>query len=120
MGWLTLPRDWIANFGEIAKFCADVVARVYSGRVLRFFGESLRQAGVSGPYALVLGSELYDQVFGTVLEGSSNVSALKPALLIWWTATFSGCPATVPLTRLTVARPLGAPGSPVTCASPES
>src|SRR5437764_8846837 len=46
MGWLTLPRDWIANFGEIAKFCADVVARVYSGRVLRFFGESLRQAGI--------------------------------------------------------------------------
>src|SRR5438034_2370523 len=46
MGWLTLPRDWIANFGEIAKFCADVVARVYSGRVLRFFGETLRQAGI--------------------------------------------------------------------------
>src|SRR5881398_2308528 len=53
MGWLTLPRDWIANFGEIAKFCADVVARVYSGRVLRFFGESLRQAGI-----LILGSGL--------------------------------------------------------------
>jgi len=46
MGWLSVPRDWIANFGEIAKFCADVVARVYSGRVLRFFGESLRQAGI--------------------------------------------------------------------------
>src|SRR2546421_1145360 len=53
MGWLTLPRDWIANFGEIAKFCADVVARVYSGRVLRFFGESLRQAGI-----LILSSAL--------------------------------------------------------------
>src|SRR2546425_4766680 len=53
MGWLTLPRDWIANFGEITKFCADVVARVYSGRVLRFFGEALRQAGI-----LILSSTL--------------------------------------------------------------
>jgi len=46
MGWLSLPRDWIASFGEIAKFCGTVVGRVYSGRVLRYFGESLRQAGV--------------------------------------------------------------------------
>jgi uncharacterized linocin/CFP29 family protein len=31
--------------------------------------ETLRQAGVSGPYALVLGADLYDQVFGTTIEG---------------------------------------------------
>jgi phospholipid/cholesterol/gamma-HCH transport system permease protein len=53
MGWLTLPRDWIANFGEIAKFCGTILARVYSGRVLRYFGESLRQAGI-----LILSSAL--------------------------------------------------------------
>src|SRR6267154_2571132 len=46
MGWLTLPRDWIANFGEIAKFCARVLRDVWGGRVLRFFGEALRQAGI--------------------------------------------------------------------------
>ncbi len=46
MGWLTLPRDWIANFGEIAKFCARVLRDVYGLRVLRFFGEALRQAGI--------------------------------------------------------------------------
>jgi phospholipid/cholesterol/gamma-HCH transport system permease protein len=46
MGWLSLPRDWIASFGEIAKFCGTVVGRVYSGRVLRYFGETLRQAGI--------------------------------------------------------------------------
>src|SRR5881392_1721294 len=46
MGWLSLPRDWIANFGEIAKFCARVLRDVYGARVFRFFGEVLRQAGI--------------------------------------------------------------------------
>ena len=46
MGWLTLPRDWIASFGEISKFCGTILARVYSGRVLHYFGETLRQAGI--------------------------------------------------------------------------
>jgi phospholipid/cholesterol/gamma-HCH transport system permease protein len=46
MGWLTLQRDWIANFGEIAKFCGRVLRDVYGLRVFRFFGEALRQAGI--------------------------------------------------------------------------
>jgi phospholipid/cholesterol/gamma-HCH transport system permease protein len=46
MGWLTLPRDWIASFGEISKFCGTILGRVYSGRVMRFFGEALRQSGI--------------------------------------------------------------------------
>jgi phospholipid/cholesterol/gamma-HCH transport system permease protein len=46
MGWLSVPRDWIANFGEIAKFSARVVRDVYGLRVFRFFGEALRQAGI--------------------------------------------------------------------------
>jgi phospholipid/cholesterol/gamma-HCH transport system permease protein len=45
-GWFAIPRDWIASFGEISKFCGTVMGRVYSGRVLRYFGESLRQAGI--------------------------------------------------------------------------
>jgi phospholipid/cholesterol/gamma-HCH transport system permease protein len=53
MGWLAVPRDWIANFGEIAKFCGRVMGLVYSGRVFRFFGEALRQAGI-----LILSSTL--------------------------------------------------------------
>jgi phospholipid/cholesterol/gamma-HCH transport system permease protein len=53
MGWLTVPRDWIANFGEIAKFCGRVLGQVYGLRVFRFFGEALRQAGI-----LVLSSTL--------------------------------------------------------------
>ena len=53
MTWLSVPKDWIANFGEIVKFCARIVGGVFSGRVLKFFGEALRQAGV-----LILSSTL--------------------------------------------------------------
>jgi phospholipid/cholesterol/gamma-HCH transport system permease protein len=51
--WLDVPRSWLDSFGEIARFGSRVVGLVYSGRVLRFFGESLRQAGI-----LILGSAL--------------------------------------------------------------
>jgi phospholipid/cholesterol/gamma-HCH transport system permease protein len=46
MGWLAVPRDWLASFGEITKFCMKIVGQVFSLRVLRFFGEALRQAGI--------------------------------------------------------------------------
>jgi phospholipid/cholesterol/gamma-HCH transport system permease protein len=52
-GWLAVPRDWIASFGEISKFCLRVLGQVYGLRVFRFFGESLRQAGI-----LILSSTL--------------------------------------------------------------
>jgi phospholipid/cholesterol/gamma-HCH transport system permease protein len=52
-GWLAIPRDWIASFGEIVRFCARVVGEVLGLRVFRFFGEALRQAGV-----LILSSTL--------------------------------------------------------------
>jgi phospholipid/cholesterol/gamma-HCH transport system permease protein len=52
-GWLTVPRDWIASFGEISKFCLRVLGQVYGLRVFRFFGEALRQAGI-----LILSSTL--------------------------------------------------------------
>ena len=45
MGWLAVPRDWIASFGEIAKFCGKVLGLVYSGRVFRFFGERCGRPG---------------------------------------------------------------------------
>src|SRR4051812_16556020 len=52
-GWLTVPRDWFSSLGEIARFCARTMGLVYSGRVLQFFGEALRQAGI-----LILGSTI--------------------------------------------------------------
>jgi phospholipid/cholesterol/gamma-HCH transport system permease protein len=51
--WLAIPRDWIASFGDIVRFCATVVAEVFSLKVMRFFGEALRQAGI-----LILSSTL--------------------------------------------------------------
>jgi phospholipid/cholesterol/gamma-HCH transport system permease protein len=50
---LAAPRGWITSFGEIAGFGGRVLGGVFSGRVLRFFGEALRQAGI-----LILGSAL--------------------------------------------------------------
>jgi phospholipid/cholesterol/gamma-HCH transport system permease protein len=52
-GWLVVPKDWIATFGEIARFCGRILALVYSLRVFRFFGEALRQCGI-----LILGSAI--------------------------------------------------------------
>jgi phospholipid/cholesterol/gamma-HCH transport system permease protein len=50
---IVTPREWIASFGEIAKFCGKVLGHVYGLRVLRFFGEALRQSGI-----LILSSTL--------------------------------------------------------------
>jgi phospholipid/cholesterol/gamma-HCH transport system permease protein len=43
---LATPHSWISSFGEIVKFGSKVVSEVLSGRVLKFFGETLRQAGI--------------------------------------------------------------------------
>jgi len=45
MNW-SLPRDWVSSTGDMAKFCARVLRDVFGLRVLRFFGEALRQAGI--------------------------------------------------------------------------
>ncbi len=61
-GWLAAPRDWLDSFGEIARFGTRIAGLVYSGRALRFFGESLRQAGI-----LILGSALIIWAFVFIL-----------------------------------------------------
>jgi phospholipid/cholesterol/gamma-HCH transport system permease protein len=53
MGWMAVPRDWLATFGEITKFCGKIVVQVLTLRVFKFFGEALRQAGI-----LILSSTL--------------------------------------------------------------
>jgi phospholipid/cholesterol/gamma-HCH transport system permease protein len=50
---LALPREWVATAGKIASFTSTVVRDVWGLRVLRFFGEALRQAGI-----LIVGSTL--------------------------------------------------------------
>ena len=53
MTWLSVPRDWMASFGDIMKFAGRVMGDVYRGRVFSFFGETLRQAGI-----FILGSAI--------------------------------------------------------------
>src|SRR5256885_15631127 len=52
-GWLSIPRDWVASFGDLAKFCSRVFGEILRGRVFKFVGEALRQAGV-----LIVGSTI--------------------------------------------------------------
>jgi phospholipid/cholesterol/gamma-HCH transport system permease protein len=51
--WTAVPRDILASLGDIVKFCARVVMEVFEGKAFRFFGETLRQAGI-----LIVGSAL--------------------------------------------------------------
>jgi phospholipid/cholesterol/gamma-HCH transport system permease protein len=53
MSWIAVPRDMLASLGDIVKFCWRVTAEVLEGSALRFFGETLRQAGI-----LIVGSAL--------------------------------------------------------------
>ena len=48
-----IPKDWIASLGDIIRFAGRMFGDVFNGRVFRFFGEALRQAGI-----LILGSAL--------------------------------------------------------------
>jgi phospholipid/cholesterol/gamma-HCH transport system permease protein len=41
-----MPREWVTATGEIGRFTGDVVRDVWSLRVFRFFGETLRQSGI--------------------------------------------------------------------------
>jgi phospholipid/cholesterol/gamma-HCH transport system permease protein len=43
---IATPRGWIESFGEIVKFTSQIVGEVLRLRVFRFFGETLRQAGI--------------------------------------------------------------------------
>ena len=42
----TPGRDWLASTGEIAQFTGRIIRDVWTLRVLRFFGEATRQAGL--------------------------------------------------------------------------
>jgi phospholipid/cholesterol/gamma-HCH transport system permease protein len=44
--FLAVPRELLASTGEIGRFAAGVVRDVWSLRVFRFFGETLRQSGI--------------------------------------------------------------------------
>jgi len=62
IGWLDVPRGWLDAFGEIARFGSRVAGLVLTGRVFRFFGEGLRQAGI-----LIFGSAVIIWAFVFIL-----------------------------------------------------
>ncbi|HEX4564269.1 MAG TPA: ABC transporter permease, partial [Solirubrobacteraceae bacterium] len=70
--WLALPREWLMSSGEIARFAAHVVGEVWSLRVMRFFGETLRQAGILIVYStLVIWGLVFVTGLGTCgIEGA--------------------------------------------------
>src|SRR5438045_4243263 len=45
-GLIATPRGWIESFGDLVKFTSRILREVLTLRVLKFFGEALRQAGI--------------------------------------------------------------------------
>jgi phospholipid/cholesterol/gamma-HCH transport system permease protein len=88
-GWLAIPREWIAGFGEIAKFGGRVMGNVYGGRVFRFFGEALRQSGiliVSSTlviWTLVFISGLECGIEGAYFNRATGVPAYSGVFAAW-------------------------------------
>jgi phospholipid/cholesterol/gamma-HCH transport system permease protein len=53
---MAFARNGLEAFGDILAFCGRILAGIFGGRVLKFFGETLRQAGilVTGSVAIVM------------------------------------------------------------------
>jgi len=76
---VSAPKGWVESFGELVKFCMRIVREVFGLRVLRFFGEALRQAGI-----LILSSTLviWGLVFIIGLQcGIGRLTRLRGSLL---------------------------------------
>ena len=69
------PREWIVMAGEIAGFMGNVLRNVWGLRVLRFFGEALRQAGT-----LILGSTLV--IWGLVFVTGLGTCGIEGAYFL--------------------------------------
>jgi phospholipid/cholesterol/gamma-HCH transport system permease protein len=63
---LSMPREWLTSTGEIVRFACNVVGDVWGLRVFRFFGETLRQAGILIVYStLVIWALVFTTGLGT-------------------------------------------------------
>lgn len=80
-----LPREWLDSSGAIGHFFVEVVGDVWGLRVLRFFGETLRQAGI-----LILGSTLV--IWSLVFITGLNTCGIEAAYFneATGTAAYSG------------------------------
>jgi phospholipid/cholesterol/gamma-HCH transport system permease protein len=68
---LALPREWFGSTGEIMRFSGGIVRDVWNLHVLRFFGETLRQAGILIVYSTLV---IWGLVFLTGL-GTCGIEA---------------------------------------------
>jgi phospholipid/cholesterol/gamma-HCH transport system permease protein len=66
-----MPREWLASSGEIGRFAANIMRDVWTGNVMRFFGETLRQAGILILYSTLV---IWGLVFLTGL-GTCGIEA---------------------------------------------
>ena len=63
---IIMPREWLVATGEIARFTGHIVRDVWSGNVMHFFGETLRQAGILILYStLVIWALVFTTGLGT-------------------------------------------------------
>ena len=63
---IIMPREWLVATGEIARFTGLIVGDVWSGNVMHFFGETLRQAGILILYStLVIWALVFTTGLGT-------------------------------------------------------
>ncbi|HXD55361.1 MAG TPA: ABC transporter permease [Solirubrobacteraceae bacterium] len=69
---LAMPRGWLEATGEMARFMGGVVADVWSMRVFRFFGETLRQAGILIVYSTLV-------IWGLVFITGLNTCGIEGA-----------------------------------------
>jgi phospholipid/cholesterol/gamma-HCH transport system permease protein len=67
-----MPREWLAATGDIARFTGDIVRDVWSLRVMRFFGETLRQAGILIVYSTLV-------IWGLVFLTGLNTCGIEGA-----------------------------------------
>ncbi len=69
---IIMPREWLVATGEIARFTGLIVRDVWSGNVMHFFGETLRQAGILILYStLVIWALVFTTGLGTCgIEGA--------------------------------------------------
>jgi phospholipid/cholesterol/gamma-HCH transport system permease protein len=67
-----MPRAWLAASTDLVGFTSRVVADVWSLRVLRFFGETLRQAGIIIVYSTLV-------IWGLVFVTGLNTCGIEGA-----------------------------------------
>jgi phospholipid/cholesterol/gamma-HCH transport system permease protein len=88
-GALSAPRGWLESFGEIVKFTSQIVREVWTLKVLKYFGESLRQAGILITtstlviWSLVFVTGLECGIEGSYFNQSVGVPAYSGVFAAW-------------------------------------